>query len=63
MRRAHGDQVRKYIKYDDANFSLILELKIPGNDGWLKIPPKLAVELRQRSENDEIDRARTLLTA
>ena len=63
MKRAHGTGVRRYIKYDEPNFSLILELRIPGNDVWLKIPPRLAVELRQRSETEDVDRARSLLTA
>ena len=63
MRRAHGSDVRRYIKYDEPNYSLVLELRIPGNDVWLKIPPRLAIELRQRSESEDVDQARALLTA
>ena len=63
MKRAHGQGVKRYIKYDEPSFSLVLELRIPGNEAWLRIPPRLAVELRQRSESEDVDRARSLLTA
>ena len=63
MRRAQGDKVRKYIKYEEASFSLVLELLIPGNDTWLRIPPSVARELWEVSEKEDIQKARTLLTA
>ena len=47
MRKTHGETVMKYIKYDDAVFSLILDLKLP-DEPWLKISPSLASELKNR---------------
>ena len=63
MKRAHGDRTRKYVKYDDQAFSLILELKLPDSDNWLRIPPKLARELQSCADTEEIERTRPMLLA
>ena len=52
-----------YIKYDDDNFGLILELKLPGAGSYLKIGPDLAKTLIAEGERAEIDRFRGDLLA
>ena len=37
MKRIHGKDTRKYIKFDEPAFSLILELKLPGDSSWLPV--------------------------
>ena len=45
MRNTHGKLTKKYVKYDESNLSLILELRLPGDSAWMKITPSLAREL------------------
>ena len=52
IRRAHGPETKRYIKYDDANLSLFLEVRLPGQVKWTRIKPEQA-----RSFCDEKDRA------
>ena len=63
MKRTHGKDTRKYIKYDDEEFGLYLELKLPDAGGYLRINPDLARSLMAESERFEIDRRRKDLLA
>lgn len=63
MKRIHSKETRKNIKFDEAAYSLVLELKLPGDDSWIKITPALAKELRQEYESQDIRRLRDKLTA
>ena len=56
MKRVHGKSTRKYVKYDDDNYSLLLDLKLPGAGSYLKIGPSLAKSLMAESERVEIAR-------
>ena len=63
MRRIHGKETKKYVKYDDARISLLLELRLPGEESWIKITPDIVRELDSSSDREEIDRNRKKLTA
>ena len=63
MRRAHGKDTRKFIKFDEAAYSLILELKLPGDHTWLRISPGLARDLKKQYEQEDIKRLKNRLTA
>lgn len=39
IRRSHGKETRRYIKIDEENMSLLLEVKISGQQKWIKIWP------------------------
>ena len=63
VKRIHGKDTCKYIKFDEAAYSLVLELKLSGDSSWLRITPSLARELKNEYETDDIKRARDRLTA
>lgn len=49
----HGNETRRYVKYDDANMSLYLEVRIPGRSNWIKVRPDEARAFRE--EKDRMD--------
>ena len=63
MRSIHGKQTRRYVKYDEEEYSLYMELRLPGSPVWLRIIPELARELKQQNDREEIQQARKQLTA
>ena len=63
MKKIHGKETRKHIKFDDQAHSLVLELKLPGEYEYLKISPSLARELKRSYDESEIDTVRPKLTA
>ena len=63
MRSIHGPDTRKYVKFDDANLAIYLELRLPGESTWIKLTPARARELDDHSDRDEIDRNGKKLTA
>ena len=44
-RKTHGKRTKTHIKFDDSNASLILELRLPSSDNWLRVLPAKAREL------------------
>ena len=63
MKRVHGKETRKFVKFDESSFSLVLELKLPGDHTWLRITPQLARELKKEYEQEDIQRLRGKLVA
>ena len=63
MRNVHGKETKKYIKYDDDQFSLFLELKLPQADSFIRIGPDLARSLCDEGDREEVNRLRKDLTA
>ena len=51
IRRAHGKEMHRYVKYDEENLSLLLEVRLPGVVKWTRIRPEQA-----RSYTEEKDR-------
>ena len=59
IKNTHGSETRRYVKYDDANMSLYLEVKIPEGRNWIKIRPdeaRLFCEERDRLDYQTIRR-------
>ena len=60
----NGNETRRYVKFDEDNLSLYLEVRLPGQQKWIRIKPEQA-----RSYTDEKDRIayvnirRSLLTS
>ena len=52
IRKAHGTDTRRYIKFDEANLSLYLEIRLPNQVKWTRIKPDQVM-----SYNEEKDRA------
>ena len=63
MKNIHRRGTKRYIKYDEPNMGLILELRMPGDLTWLKITPAMAREFVDASDKEEIDRNRRKLTS
>ena len=42
IRSVHGQGTKRYIKFDEINLSLLLEVRLPGQVKWLKIRPEQA---------------------
>ena len=63
MRRTHGKMTRKYIKYNDEECGLFLELPLPEAGSYLKMSPELARSLMVEGERVQIDRHRKDLLA
>ena len=61
MRRLHGKETRRYVKYDDEDYSIFLELRLPGNPVWLRISPFLARELKEEADREELAAAKKSL--
>ena len=51
IRRVHGRETRRYIKFDEERMSLLLEIRLPGQNKWVRIRPEQA-----RSHAEEKDR-------
>ena len=39
VRRTHGKKTRTHIKFDDSCVSLLLEVRLPSSENWLRISP------------------------
>ena len=58
LRRTHGPATRKYIKYDEEDFSLYLEIRLEGDRRWIKIDNQTAKEMTRESNRAAISRPR-----
>ena len=47
LKQIHGEGTRRYIKYNETNLSLYLDVKTPDSDEWLKITLNQAKELQE----------------
>ena len=56
VRKTHSKKAKMHIKYDDINMSLVLELKLPHSENWLKISPKKRGEMASEANADEVQR-------
>ena len=56
VRKSRGKKAKTHIKFDDQNGSLILELRLPGSENWLKITPTRARELNVEANAEELAR-------
>ena len=52
LREEYGDELRKYIKYDDLELGLYLEVRFPGEKRWTKITPRIAREIVECGNRD-----------
>ena len=59
LRREYGGTLRKYIKYEDDALGLMLEIKLPGEYRWTRMPAKTAKEIRASEDHDIIGAVRT----
>ena len=53
IRRIHGRETKRYVKFDDERLSLILEVRLPSSTKWIRISPEQARTYFE--EKDQID--------
>ena len=53
IKKAHGKDTKKYVKFDDVWSSLYLEIKLPGQNKWIKVSPEQVTAFGE--EKDKID--------
>ena len=58
LRRTHGNGTRKYVKFDDENLDLFLEVRLDGRGSWLKIDKLMASDLQRESNRSTLMSAR-----
>ena len=56
IKRDNGPGTRKYVKYDDYNYSLYLEVRLPGSTTWTKITPESATRMRRKREREDLEK-------
>ena len=61
IKRTHGKMTRKYIKFNDDAQSLFLEIKLPGQENWIKITPSQARKLEDERSDSDLHVIRTSL--
>ena len=62
LKRKHGKEFRWYIKFDDFERTLFLQIKIPNIGEWIDISPEEARKSRRRRNDRRIASARELLS-
>ena len=58
LRMRHGRGTRRHIKFDDANRSLFLNVKLPGDISWSRVGLELArkgIQTRERVHSQELE--------
>ena len=60
-RNTYGKDIRKYIKFDDDELDLFLEIRLPGSTNWLRIAPPRARELIADSAEGELRSMQTMM--
>ena len=54
LKRQHGPTLRWYIKYDEENYGLYLEVKLPGTYSWQRVSLQMAREMREEAGRSEV---------
>ena len=50
LKRVHGNQTKKYVKFDEANLSLYLDVRLPDAEEWIQISPTQARALKEQRD-------------
>ena len=59
LRSRHGQGTRRHVKFDELDRSLYLNVKLPGDERWSKVPLEVArrgVKTREKLASEELER-------
>ena len=56
LRQLHGEGTKRYVKYDEANLSLYLDVRTPESEEWFQITPAQAKELQELRDQSNMKR-------
>ena len=59
LRDEYGERLRKYIKYDDNNISLYMEVRFPEERRWFRMSPRAAKEIHESGDRETLDAIKT----
>ena len=62
LRRKHGDQLKRHIKFEDCDRDLILSVKFPGEDYWMQVTPEFIRSLRKEEKSKKMIQNRARLS-
>ena len=60
IKKVNGPDTKRYVKFDDDNLSLYLEIRLPGQSKWIKVRPEQArayTEDKDKQEYSSIKRS------
>ena len=63
LRGRHGPELKRHIKFDDAEQGLVMDVKLPGEDEWVRMTPAFVSSLKKENINRQLERNRTRLSA
>ena len=63
LRARHGAGKKRHIKFDDFTGSLYSNIKLPGDESWTKITPRMAKEDLEASVQEENSQAKRRMAA
>ena len=49
LRAKHGPELKRHIKFDDEELSLFLNVRLPAQDNWIKVPLEFVRRIRKES--------------
>ena len=50
LRRKHGPMLKRHIKFDDMELSMYLDVRLPGENEWVKVTPEFAKGCRRQTD-------------
>ena len=62
MRKKFGPELRRYVKFDDINRSMLLQLKMPDADQWFEVLPEKAKEQMAKLRDKRMEEANIDIT-
>ena len=63
LRTRYGPELKRHIKYEDNEKSLVLDVKLPGENEWVRMTPTFVKSLKKETTEKQLERNRTRLSA
>ena len=62
LRARHGPELKRHVKYDDEEMSLFVNVRLPGQEPWIKVTPDFVRTLRKETTARNCEHYRDHLT-
>jgi hypothetical protein len=62
-RKKHGTGTKRNIRFDDSSSSLYMDIKLPSEDQWMRVEPRMAREIMAEEDERRGKETRRKLTA
>ena len=54
LRNKHGKDLKRHIKFNDDDKSLVLEVKLPGEESWIRLSAETVMSFKKESEKKQV---------